>query len=94
MGSGEVLIRAKRFNIGGNLHMISTDCALFMLRLGGEKDAGECYPCDGRFLYAFTRLLSLLGSYPWQGSSDYFLTSGDKIRFFFEKGVLDERGKL
>ncbi|KAM4647240.1 phytanoyl-CoA dioxygenase domain-containing protein 1 isoform 2-T2 [Amazona ochrocephala] len=28
-----------------------------------------------------------------QGSSDYFLTSGDKIRFFFEKGVLDERGK-
>uniref|UniRef100_A0A8V1AEW9 Phytanoyl-CoA dioxygenase domain-containing protein 1 n=1 Tax=Gallus gallus TaxID=9031 RepID=A0A8V1AEW9_CHICK len=26
-----------------------------------------------------------------QGSSDYFLTSGDKIRFFFEKGVLDER---
>ncbi|KAM6047081.1 phytanoyl-CoA dioxygenase domain-containing protein 1 isoform 2-T2 [Theristicus caerulescens] len=27
-----------------------------------------------------------------QGSSDYFLTSGDKIRFFFEKGVLDERG--
>ncbi|XP_075628717.1 phytanoyl-CoA dioxygenase domain-containing protein 1 isoform X1 [Balearica regulorum gibbericeps] len=27
-----------------------------------------------------------------QGSSDYFLTSGDKIRFFFEKGVLDQRG--
>uniref|UniRef100_A0A803V7I7 Phytanoyl-CoA dioxygenase domain-containing protein 1 n=1 Tax=Ficedula albicollis TaxID=59894 RepID=A0A803V7I7_FICAL len=26
-----------------------------------------------------------------QGSSDYFLTSGDKIRFFFEKGVLDEK---
>lgn len=38
-------------------------------------------------------MLSLLGPYPWQGSSDYFLTSGDKIRFFFEKGVLDERGK-
>lgn len=38
-------------------------------------------------------MLSLLGSYPWQGSSDYFLTSGDKIRFFFEKGVLDEKGK-
>uniref|UniRef100_A0A8B9Q957 Phytanoyl-CoA dioxygenase domain-containing protein 1 n=1 Tax=Apteryx owenii TaxID=8824 RepID=A0A8B9Q957_APTOW len=29
-----------------------------------------------------------------QGSSDYFLTSGDKIRFFFEKGVLDEKGKF
>ncbi|XP_064324937.1 phytanoyl-CoA dioxygenase domain-containing protein 1 isoform X2 [Phalacrocorax carbo] len=29
-----------------------------------------------------------------QGSSDYFLTSGDKIRFFFEKGVLDDRGNF
>ncbi|XP_054704201.1 phytanoyl-CoA dioxygenase domain-containing protein 1 isoform X1 [Grus americana] len=29
-----------------------------------------------------------------QGSSDYFLTSGDKIRFFFEKGVLDQRGNF
>ncbi|XP_031457551.1 phytanoyl-CoA dioxygenase domain-containing protein 1 isoform X2 [Phasianus colchicus] len=29
-----------------------------------------------------------------QGSSDYFLTSGDKVRFFFEKGVLDERGNF
>ncbi|XP_061332993.1 phytanoyl-CoA dioxygenase domain-containing protein 1 isoform X3 [Pezoporus flaviventris] len=29
-----------------------------------------------------------------KGSSDYFLTSGDKIRFFFEKGVLDERGNF
>ncbi|EMP34696.1 hypothetical protein UY3_08273 [Chelonia mydas] len=26
-----------------------------------------------------------------QGSADYFLTSGDKIRFFFEKGVFDEK---
>ncbi|XP_067825902.1 phytanoyl-CoA dioxygenase domain-containing protein 1 [Heptranchias perlo] len=27
-----------------------------------------------------------------QGSADYFLTSGDKIRFFFEKGVFDSKG--
>ncbi|XP_069742997.1 phytanoyl-CoA dioxygenase domain-containing protein 1 isoform X2 [Narcine bancroftii] len=29
-----------------------------------------------------------------QGSTDYFLTSGDKIRFFFEKGVFDSKGDL
>ncbi|XP_059849749.1 phytanoyl-CoA dioxygenase domain-containing protein 1 isoform X5 [Hypanus sabinus] len=26
-----------------------------------------------------------------QGSTDYFLTSGDKIRFFFERGVIDSK---
>uniref|UniRef100_A0A8C9A752 Phytanoyl-CoA dioxygenase domain-containing protein 1 n=1 Tax=Prolemur simus TaxID=1328070 RepID=A0A8C9A752_PROSS len=26
-----------------------------------------------------------------QGSTDYFLSSGDKIRFFFEKGVFDKK---
>ncbi|GCC30444.1 phytanoyl-CoA dioxygenase domain-containing protein 1 [Chiloscyllium punctatum] len=27
-----------------------------------------------------------------QGSKDYFLTSGDKVRFFFEEGVFDSKG--
>ncbi|XP_059514250.1 phytanoyl-CoA dioxygenase domain-containing protein 1 isoform X1 [Myotis daubentonii] len=29
-----------------------------------------------------------------QGSTDYFLSSGDKIRFFFEKGVFDNKGNF
>lgn len=29
-----------------------------------------------------------------QGSTDYFLSSGDKIRFFFEKGVFDQKGNF
>ncbi|XP_032978719.1 phytanoyl-CoA dioxygenase domain-containing protein 1 isoform X1 [Rhinolophus ferrumequinum] len=28
------------------------------------------------------------------GSTDYFLSSGDKIRFFFEKGVFDKKGNF
>ncbi|KAM6985925.1 phytanoyl-CoA dioxygenase domain-containing protein 1 [Aplochiton taeniatus] len=27
-----------------------------------------------------------------QGNADYFITSGDKIRFFFEKGVFNDKG--
>uniref|UniRef100_A0A3Q2XB68 Phytanoyl-CoA dioxygenase domain-containing protein 1 n=1 Tax=Hippocampus comes TaxID=109280 RepID=A0A3Q2XB68_HIPCM len=30
----------------------------------------------------------------WQGNADYFITSGDKIRFFFEKGVFDDKGEF
>ncbi|XP_034167222.2 phytanoyl-CoA dioxygenase domain-containing protein 1 isoform X1 [Pangasianodon hypophthalmus] len=29
-----------------------------------------------------------------QGNADYFITSGDKVRFFFEKGVFDENGEF
>uniref|UniRef100_A0A3B3DFG4 Phytanoyl-CoA dioxygenase domain-containing protein 1 n=1 Tax=Oryzias melastigma TaxID=30732 RepID=A0A3B3DFG4_ORYME len=29
-----------------------------------------------------------------QGSADYFITSGDKIRFFFEKGVFNDQGEF
>ncbi|XP_053416459.1 phytanoyl-CoA dioxygenase domain-containing protein 1 isoform X2 [Nycticebus coucang] len=29
-----------------------------------------------------------------QGRTDYFLSSGDKIRFFFEKGVFDKKGNF
>ncbi|XP_055007282.1 phytanoyl-CoA dioxygenase domain-containing protein 1 isoform X2 [Boleophthalmus pectinirostris] len=28
------------------------------------------------------------------GNADYFITSGDKIRFFFEKGVFDDKGEF
>ncbi|XP_047228390.1 phytanoyl-CoA dioxygenase domain-containing protein 1 isoform X3 [Girardinichthys multiradiatus] len=29
-----------------------------------------------------------------QGNADYFITSGDKIRFFFEKGVFGDKGEF
>ncbi|XP_058271103.1 phytanoyl-CoA dioxygenase domain-containing protein 1 isoform X6 [Hemibagrus wyckioides] len=29
-----------------------------------------------------------------QGNADYFITSGDKVRFFFEKGVFDENAEF
>ncbi|XP_076842437.1 phytanoyl-CoA dioxygenase domain-containing protein 1 isoform X2 [Brachyhypopomus gauderio] len=29
-----------------------------------------------------------------QGNAEYFITSGDQVRFFFEKGVFDDRGEF
>uniref|UniRef100_A0A1A7XY43 Phytanoyl-CoA dioxygenase domain-containing protein 1 n=1 Tax=Iconisemion striatum TaxID=60296 RepID=A0A1A7XY43_9TELE len=29
-----------------------------------------------------------------QGNADYFITSGDKVHFFFEKGVFDDKGEF
>ncbi|XP_026882848.2 phytanoyl-CoA dioxygenase domain-containing protein 1 [Electrophorus electricus] len=29
-----------------------------------------------------------------QGNAEYFITSGDQIRFFFEKGVFDDKGEF
>lgn len=52
------------------------------------------------WIYEFFPFLWFNNSYPHlrntcfdlQGNADYFLTSGDKIRFFFEKGVFNDKG--
>lgn len=57
---------------------------------------GAHSPLEGQHLAPFpasldSRLLSPSLCRP-QGASDYFLSSGDKIHFFFEKDVFNEKG--
>lgn len=44
------------------------------------------------FLFKYSHSHLCNTCYDLQGNADYFLNSGDKIRFFFEKGVFNDKG--
>ncbi|XP_077918007.1 phytanoyl-CoA dioxygenase domain-containing protein 1 isoform X1 [Halichoerus grypus] len=67
------------------------ECAAMQQRIG-ELVAAMDVPAHCRIEFS-TRKDEQLGT-KGQGDKDYFLSSGDKIRFFFEKGVFDKKGNF
>ncbi|XP_030875960.1 phytanoyl-CoA dioxygenase domain-containing protein 1 isoform X3 [Leptonychotes weddellii] len=67
------------------------ECAAMQQRIG-ELVAAMDVPAHCRIEFS-TREDEQLGT-KGQGDKDYFLSSGDKIRFFFEKGVFDKKGNF
>jgi len=61
---------------------------LFLLLLDSPRRSDPLFTCSLRLQTRFTT-----GDDDHVGD-DYFLTSGDKIRFFLEKDAFDQDGKL